>query len=91
MRAFCLGPGHCAFDADPATHRVSFVLEQYRLPPEKLARTPTFVVAPSKREQNLLPVVYAMRGVGPWVAELWLWGRRRRVSPRHAAVVSSGE
>ena len=85
VRPFCGGgAASCDRDADPAKARVSFVLEQYRLPPEKLARSPSFVVAPSKREQSAIPVVASLRPFGPALVELYLALRRRWLSPRHA-------
>ena len=85
VRPFCGGgAAFCDRDADPAKARVSFVLEQYRLPPEKLARSPSFVVAPSKREQSAIPVVASLRPFGPALVELYLALRRRWLSPRHA-------
>mmetsp|Transcript_27114 Transcript_27114/g.84294 ORF Transcript_27114/g.84294 Transcript_27114/m.84294 type:complete len:430 (-) Transcript_27114:44-1333(-) len=86
VMAFCVNTtGDCARDADPLTHRISFVLEQYRIPPEKIARTPKFVMAPSQAEQSTLPVIYSIRGLGPPMADLYLYLRRRLTSPKHAA------
>ena len=85
VRPFCGGgAASCDRDAAPAQARGSFVLEQYRLPPEKLARSPSFVVAPSKREQSAIPVVASLRPFGPALVELYLALRRRWLSPRHA-------
>ena len=84
VRAFCVGPAaFCDRDSNVTNARVSFVLEQYRLPPEKLARSPSFIVAPTKREQSVIPVVASLRPLGAAVAELYLAARRRLTSHRH--------
>jgi len=86
VRAFCAdGASFCDRVADPAAARVSFVLEQYRVPPEKAARTPAFVVAPTSREQSYLPVVSSLRPYGRVLCDWYLALRARRQSPAHAA------
>lgn len=66
----------CEIDTDPTKQRISFVLEQYRLPPEKLARSPSFILAPSDFEQELITVLSAFP-LGPRIVELWLQVRKR--------------
>lgn len=67
---------NCEIDTDPAKQRISFVLEQYRLAPEKLARSPSFILAPSDFEQELISVLSAFP-LGNFAVELWLRYRKR--------------
>ena len=81
--AFCLSEGDCAVDQTPETKRISFVLEQYRVVPEKLVRTPAFVIAPTATEQALLPLLASLRPLGPGLQDAYLWVRRRWMSGGH--------
>ena len=84
VKAFCLNnEGDCAVDQTPETKRISFVLEQYRVVPEKLKRTPAFVIAPSTTEQALLPLLASLRPLGPGLQDAYLWVRRRWLSGGH--------
>ena len=49
--------GDCSVSHEAADKRISFVLEQYRVVPEKLRRTPAFVIAPAATEQARLPLL----------------------------------
>ena len=83
VKAFCLSEGDCAVDQTPETKRISFVLEQYRVVPEKLVRTPAFVIAPTATEQALLPLLASLRPLGPGLQDAYLWVRRRWLSGGH--------
>lgn len=85
VRAFCAdGAKTCETDEDPAAARVSFVLEQYRVPKFKADRTPAFVVAPSSKEQSYLPVISSLTFGGGTLVDWYLALRSRRLAPRHA-------
>ena len=84
VKAFCLNnEGDCAVDQTPETKRISFVLEQYRVVPEKLMRTPAFVIAPTATEQALLPLLASLRPLGPGLQDAYLYLRRRWMSGGH--------
>jgi len=84
VKAFCLHEGDCPVDTE-GEKRISFVLEQYRVVPEKLVRTPAFVIAPTATEQALLPLLASLRPLGPGLQDAYLWLRRRWMSGGHAA------
>lgn len=78
----------CDIDPDPDLQRISFVLEQYRLDDAKLRRSPSFIIAPSKFEQDAIPLATAFP-LGVALVELWLQLRKRfffaldkKMSPR---------
>ena len=86
VKAFCIETeGDCAVDQTPETKRISFVLEQYRVVPEKLKRTPAFVIAPTATEQALLPLLASLRPLGPGLQDAYLWLRRRWMGGGHVA------
>ena len=66
VKAFCIETeGDCSVSHEPGDKRISFVLEQYRVVPEKLVRTPAFVIAPTATEQALLPLLASLRPPRP--------------------------
>ena len=77
--------GDCSVSNEAADKRISFVLEQYRVVPEKLKRTPAFVIAPTATEQALLPLLASLRPLGPGLQDAYLWLRRRWTSGGHAS------
>ena len=83
VKAFCLGKGDCSLSHKPDSKRISFVLEQYRVAPEKLKRTPAFIIAPTELEQSLLPLLASLRPLGPRLQDAYLWLRRRWLSGWH--------
>ena len=84
VKAFCLNSeGDCSVSHEPDNKRISFVLEQYRVVPEKLKRTPAFVIAPTATEQALLPLLASLRPLGPGLQDAYLWVRRRWLSGGH--------
>lgn len=66
----------CDIKSDPDLQRISFVLEQYLLPPAKLRRTPSFILAPSDMEQEIISVISTFP-LGPAVIEFFLQIRKR--------------
>lgn len=85
VSAFCAGgnwtrtsraPYECDIDTAPHLQRISFVLEQYRLDKTKLKRSPSFILAPSDFEQELISVLTAFP-LGPSFVEVWLALRKR--------------
>jgi hypothetical protein len=86
VKAFCLNTeGDCPGSNEAAEKRISFVLEQYRVVPEKLRRTPSFIIAPTATEQALLPLLASLRPLGPGLQDAYLWLRRWWMSGGHAA------
>ena len=67
-------------DHDIDLQRVSFVLEQYKLPPHKLRRSPFFILAPSSLEEDLIPIISAFP-LGPSLISLYLHIRKRLYFP----------
>lgn len=66
----------CDIKSDPDLQRISFVLEQYLLPPAKLKRTPSFILAPSDLEQEIISVISTFP-LGPTIIECFLQIRKR--------------
>ena len=86
VKAFCLNTeGDCPGSNEAAEKRISFVLEQYRVVPEKLRRTPSFIIAPTATEQALLPLLASLRPLGPGLQDAYLWLRRHWMSGGHVA------
>ena len=86
VKAFCIETeGDCPVGHDSDEKRISFVLEQYRVVPEKLRRTPAFVIAPTATEQALLPLLASLRPLGPGLQDAYLYLRRRWLSGGHVA------
>eukprot|EP00635_Sarcinochrysidales_sp_CCMP3193_P005379 CAMPEP_0118912674 /NCGR_PEP_ID=MMETSP1166-20130328/13810_1 /TAXON_ID=1104430 /ORGANISM="Chrysoreinhardia sp, Strain CCMP3193" /LENGTH=450 /DNA_ID=CAMNT_0006852195 /DNA_START=17 /DNA_END=1369 /DNA_ORIENTATION=+ len=75
---------------DPDLQRISFVLEQYKLPNHKLKRSPYFILAPSSLEEELIPILSAFP-LGPTAVELYLHLRKRLYFPYKRRMLNRSE